>query len=174
MEIKEIEQVKKIPYGISLEDWLINEGVKIESYLQNDKANYEFIVDKMLSRDDDCCFHIPKNIYILDYKTKRFESAKICQDETNQNVDEVIKYYFKSITESFYNLKDWKLPKEKEYTMKDLKKNDYFCFFENMKSVWKFLCIDENMIIVRNTKTLFIEQFRYIPDKTIKIIVKYN
>lgn len=143
MEIKEIEQVKEIPYGMNLEDWFEKEGFKIESYLQENKENYNLIV-----YENDDFPYIPKSILILDYKTKRFECTELKCTELNQDVDKFNSYYYVSMVKTFYKLKGWELPKVKEVIkIKNLKYGECFRFYSTK---YKFICIEDGIAIVKS------------------------
>lgn len=102
--MEEIKRVEEIPCDMTLEDWFKKEGFEIESYLQNGKENHRLIIDKILISNDGCIESVPKTIYILDYKSKSFESADIdCSN--NKSYEEIYYCYCKSITETFYKLK---------------------------------------------------------------------
>lgn len=143
MEIKEIEQVKEIPYGMSLEDWFEKEGTKIIKYLQNDNTNYQLI---NLKKPFD---YFNKNIFILDCKNKKFENDKIICSDDEIRIYNYNYYYYKIITKMFYKLKGWELPKKRNFKkITDLQYGEYFKFKE-VRCHCKFICIDENEILYR-------------------------
>ena len=158
-EIKEIEQVKEIPYGMNLEDWFEKEGFKIESYLQENKENYNLIVDG-------------NNFFLLDYKTKRFEYTELNQDFYNFNFDKFDSYYYTSMTKTFYKLKGWEFPKVKEVIkIKNLKYGECFRLYDAKykrlcNTKYKFICTEDNVAIVKSLDRNII----FVYDKDIEVI----
>lgn len=133
-----IEQVEKIPDNINYNEWLAEEGKKIEEFIKYKSGVYGL---KNIISDTS---------YIILTRFKEFDTdscEKLVQLEYY-----IRNSYYPTLTKAFYEINNWELPEQEIYKMfKDLKQGEYFKFVDNYygDGAFKFIGYLDNTYIFK-------------------------
>lgn len=143
-----IEQVEKIPDNINYNEWLAEEGKKIEEFIKYKSGVYE--LKKIIS--DTPCVVLTR---FKEFDTDNYEKRVQLEYHIRNS-------YYPTLTKAFYEVNNWELPEQKIYKMfKDLKEGEYFQFADNHygDGAFKFIGYLDNTYIFKQFNANFVGKY---------------